>query len=241
MANAHFSSSASAEQFWLNRDPPVGASSALSPSTSSEELIGSLCQSLRTTLIDSYDQASTGIPSASKEEENAKKMPFLRFPIEGQEGHWLAKKHEAPEWWDLFYDLAVVAVLTIFSTNHELNRPKAIPVFLSYYAIVCWVWTSQIHYDIRYQALDGWHKVAKAVQIMTFVYMGAASGDWNPGMIRIDEPYLATQSQIGASEHRTANESFKTVLAAFIISRGFLACQYTVYNEDNRILLWTWT
>nr|XP_019048481.1 hypothetical protein I302_02253 [Kwoniella bestiolae CBS 10118]OCF27411.1 hypothetical protein I302_02253 [Kwoniella bestiolae CBS 10118] len=154
--------------------------------------------------------------------------PFLRRPLNKVGGHWLEEKHEAPEWWSLFYDLAVVAVLTIFSTNHELNKPSAIPVFLSYYAIICWVWTSQVHYDIRYQALDGWHRAAKAVQIMTFVYMGAASGDWNPGLIRNDEAFLATKSNIRASEHRTANESFKAVLASFIISRVFLTCQYSL-------------
>ncbi|OCF70879.1 hypothetical protein I204_08429 [Kwoniella mangroviensis CBS 8886] len=155
------------------------------------------------------------------------RTPFLRRPTDEVGGHWLEQRHEAPEWWNLFYDLAVVAVLTIFSTNHELNQPSAIPVFLSY-AIICWVWTSQVHYDIRYQALDGWHRAAKTIQIMTFVYMGAASGNWNPALIRNDEDHLATKSNIRASEHRTANESFKTVLASFVISRVFLACQYLI-------------
>ncbi|WWC85579.1 uncharacterized protein L201_000443 [Kwoniella dendrophila CBS 6074] len=155
------------------------------------------------------------------------RTPFLRRPVAEEEGgHWVKIKHEGPEWWNLFYDLAVVAVLTIFSNNHELNEPSAIPVFLSYYAIICWVWTSQVHYDIRYQALDGWHRASKAIQIITFVYMGAASGDWNPGLIRNDEPHLATKSNTRASAHRTANESFKTVLTSFAISRIYLASQY---------------
>ncbi|WVQ93867.1 hypothetical protein IAU59_000945 [Kwoniella sp. CBS 9459] len=98
----------------------------------------------------------------------------------------------------LLYDLAVVAVLTIFSNNHELNRPSAIPIFLSYYAIISWVWTSQMHYDIRYQARDGWHRIAKAVQTMMFVYMGAASGNWNPALIKDQESYLADMSSMDA-------------------------------------------
>nr|XP_018266443.1 uncharacterized protein I303_00418 [Kwoniella dejecticola CBS 10117]OBR88601.1 hypothetical protein I303_00418 [Kwoniella dejecticola CBS 10117] len=152
--------------------------------------------------------------------------PFLRLP--NKDGLWLPREFEAPEWWNLFYDLAVVAVLTIFSTNHELNRPSAIPIFLSFYAVICWVWTSQVHYDIRYQASDGWHRLAKAIQIMTLVFMGAISGDWNPRLIRNDEAYLATKTYMRAADHRNASSSFTTVLVSFVISRAFLACQYAV-------------
>ncbi|WWC97372.1 hypothetical protein V866_004251 [Kwoniella sp. B9012] len=200
---------------------PTVSHASISPSSSQDALQPQ--RSTETTHSRSSSLQSSGLDQSKSVHS---RTPFLRRPTDEVGGHWLEKRHEAPEWWNLFYDLAVVAVLTIFSTNHELNQPSAIPVFLSYYAIICWVWTSQVHYDIRYQALDGWHRAAKAIQIMTFVYMGAASGDWNPGLIRNDEDHLATKSNIRASEHRTANESFKTVLASFVISRVFLACQY---------------
>ncbi|WWD06143.1 hypothetical protein V865_004228 [Kwoniella europaea PYCC6329] len=204
-------------------ETPTVSHTFISPSSSQDALQPQ--PSTETILSRSSSLQSSGL-DLSKSEHS--RTPFLRRPTDEVGGHWLEERHEAPEWWNLFYDLAVVAVLTIFSTNHELNQPSAIPVFLSYYAIICWVWTSQVHYDIRYQALDGWHRAAKAIQIMTFVYMGAASGDWNPGLIRNDEDHLATKSNIRASEHRTANESFKTVLASFVISRVFLACQYLI-------------
>lgn len=78
----------------------------------------------------------------------------------------------------------VVAVLTDFSTNHELSDPQAISGFLSYFVVLAWVWTSQVHYDIRFQAEDIFHRCAKVVQVMSLVYMGAASGNWDPGHVR---------------------------------------------------------
>jgi hypothetical protein len=53
----------------------------------------------------------------------------------------------------------------------------------SYFVIVSWVWASQVHYDIRYQGEDIFHRLCKGLQITCFVYIGAASGSWDPGYI----------------------------------------------------------
>ncbi|WRT65361.1 uncharacterized protein IL334_002304 [Kwoniella shivajii] len=146
------------------------------------------------------------------------KRPFLRKPLREEGGRWLKEGNDASEWVNLFYDLVVVAVLTVFSTGHEINRPAAIPIFLSFFSIINWIWSSQTHYDIRYQADDGWHTLAKGCQIMTFVFMGAAAGNWNPGLIFYGD--TGTYSQ--------ANTSFTTVSVAFAVSRAFLAFQYVL-------------
>jgi len=52
-----------------------------------------------------------------------------------------------------------------------------------YYAVITWIWTSQVHYDVLYETEDTFHRIAKLLQIMVFVYMGAASGGWSPGII----------------------------------------------------------
>ena len=79
---------------------------------------------------------------------------ILRAPLRDDNGPWVKPKYEATEWLSLFYgkspfslcaacilqcaslanekaDLVVVAVLTVFSTAHELSTPKAIPAFFS--------------------------------------------------------------------------------------------------------------
>ncbi|RSH91434.1 hypothetical protein EHS25_009733 [Saitozyma podzolica] len=84
----------------------------------------------------------------------------------------------------LFYDLVVVAVLSVFSTTHELSSPHTIVNYLLYYIVLYWTWVSQTYYDVRFQAGDLYHYFFKLFQMSTFAYIGAASGNWNPGHIQ---------------------------------------------------------
>ena len=52
----------------------------------------------------------------------------------------------------------VVAVLSIFSVQHELSTPGTISTFLSFFVVIHWVWVMQVHYDIRYEAEDLFHR-----------------------------------------------------------------------------------
>lgn len=144
----------------------------------------------------------------------------------------------------------MVAVLTVFSSTHELSTPSAIWGFLSYLVILAWLWTSQLHYDIRYQAEDVFHRCAKVAQVIVLVYIGAASGNWAPGYIG-DLDYGASDDLRENTQHGTRNflslsvscrgqagsvtheswveaaaESFATVVIAFAISRVLFAVQY---------------
>ena len=85
-----------------------------------------------------------------------KTVPWFHFPqsqqqidearSRGQEvggSAWFTKEQEASEWLNLFYgvlidirrnllqDLAVVAVLSVFSTKHELSKASVLPNFVS--------------------------------------------------------------------------------------------------------------
>jgi hypothetical protein len=45
--------------------------------------------------------------------------------------------------------------------------------------ILAWIWSAQTHYDTRFQAEDSLHRLAKGLQITVFLYIGAASGNWD--------------------------------------------------------------
>ncbi|RSH90578.1 hypothetical protein EHS25_001183 [Saitozyma podzolica] len=163
-----------------------------------------------------------------------RKTPFLHRPVHAEElsdkpeieAGWLDPEAEATEWLSLFYDLVVVAVLTVFSSTHELSSPGSIAVFLSYFIILSWIWSSQTHYDVRFQSEDSYHRFLKLLQISCFVYIGAASGGWNPGYIQ--DPDTLNVTGRAASDRITALASFLTVTIAFAASRTILAFQYAV-------------
>jgi hypothetical protein len=48
------------------------------------------------------------------------------------------------------------------------------------------MWATQTYYDIRFQAEDVVHRVYKAFQIVLFVYIGAASRNWD--LSRLKDP-----------------------------------------------------
>ena len=107
-------------------------------------------------------------------------IPFLQWPQplrseDDEASEWLTEETEGTEWLVLFYDLVVVAVLSVFSQNTELSAPGNISIFFSYYVILTWMWSSQTAYDMRYQAEDGFHRQMKALQIGVFVYIGESS------------------------------------------------------------------
>lgn len=72
----------------------------------------------------------------------------------------------------------------------------------SYFVLISWVWTSQVHYDIRFQAEDTFHRILKGMQIVLFIYIGAASGFWNSASIQ-DPDYVPGIS----SENYTAQSA----------------------------------
>ena len=131
-------------------------------------------------------------------------------------------------------DLALVAVLTVFSGTHELTHPSAIPIFLSwveppgstvtdsyrYFAILSWIWTSQCFYDIRYEANDVFHRMTKSSQIVTFIFIGAASGNWNLNTMQSPSQVPGISIEDGASNRRSLVTQCKvTDVPVSILSR----------------------
>ncbi|TXT04291.1 hypothetical protein VHUM_04178 [Vanrija humicola] len=113
-------------------------------------------------------------------------------------------------------DLVVVAVLSVFSSSHEIQTPAAIPVFFSYFVILVWIWTSQLHYDARYEAEDTFHRALKSLQLMVFVFIGAASGGWSPGKIL---PYEnAQQIHSSPSASRTPSHAASCCSSTAMVS-----------------------
>lgn len=56
------------------------------------------------------------------------------------------------------------------------------------------MWTVQVHYDIRFQGNDMVHRLAKAAQVVLYIYMAAASGGWD--LSKLAPPSSRTASEL---------------------------------------------
>ncbi len=94
----------------------------------------------------------------------------------------------------------------------------------SYYVVIVSIWTTQLHYDMRYEADDAVHRLLKPLHLVLFVYIGAASGGWD--LKRIVLPQYGLMSSADAVEHDLASDSFLTVAIAVALHRALLVAQY---------------
>ncbi|BEI89868.1 uncharacterized protein CcaverHIS019_0212300 [Cutaneotrichosporon cavernicola] len=153
------------------------------------------------------------------------RLPLLMRPLLDPHGAWLRIEDTATTWLSLFYDLAVGAILSAFNGSHELQTPGEMPSYFGYYVVIVSLWTTQLHYDIRYEGDDAVHRLLKPLHLLLFVYIGAASGGWD--LSRLTVPTLE-MSSTEAVAHSLAGDSFLTVAIAVALHRALLAAQYVM-------------
>ncbi|KAL1410489.1 hypothetical protein Q8F55_004502 [Vanrija albida] len=177
--------------------------------------------------VEAINTARSSAVDSHRYHKAVRRLPLLRPANKGIDEPWLAEEDRAVSWLSLFYDLVVVTVLGTFSNTHSVRTPESLPIFFSYFIIVVCIWVSQIHYDVRYEAEDAFHRIMKALQIVVFMFIGASSGGWNPGrIVKITDVAgndIAAQRQLN---HDKAARSFLTVTLAFAATRALLGLQY---------------
>ncbi|EJT97450.1 hypothetical protein DACRYDRAFT_97231 [Dacryopinax primogenitus] len=168
--------------------------------------------------------------NAEEEEGRGWNSRLLQFAIklkerppneETHEQYWLDKEERAPDWLELFYDLVIVAVLSVFSTAHEVSSPHSVLVYFSYFVIIWWVWASQTMYDVHFQANDWLHRIFKCLQLASFIFVGAGSANFTPFSVLpsdgLDDASILMDSQA---------TSWKGVAIAYAAGRFILVLQY---------------
>lgn len=113
---------------------------------------------------------------------------------------------------------------------HQLASPPQV-ADSSYYAVIVSIWTTQLHYDIRYEGDDAVHRLLKPLHLVLFVYIGAASGGWD--LSRVVWPQYGKMSSTEAVEHDLAGNSFLTVAIAVALHRALLVAQYIMSTSPR--------
>lgn len=59
------------------------------------------------------------------------------------------------------------------------------------------MWTSQVHFDVRYEANDVVNRVLKCFHLVLFVYIGSASGGWDlEQLMKVDIDQLEASERV---------------------------------------------
>lgn len=80
------------------------------------------------------------------------------------------------------------------------------------------LWTSQLHYDLRFECNDVLHRMFKGFQILLFVYIASGSGGWD--LTALDPPYAGVPDSPTPDEVQSSVDHGGFVMWRQLTGRG---------------------
>ncbi|CAE6481166.1 unnamed protein product [Rhizoctonia solani] len=156
-----------------------------------------------------------------------------------------------PAWLDLFYDLAWASTFSNLTQNNVISGGEESLSYAVFFALVWWMWVSQVSYDIRFYSNDWFHRILVFLQLCVFGALAAftskfdvtafvGSDDTDPAQRALDNFNGVSQDQQAANElaaQRVPEISFFGIALVVGISRLLLFAQYIrvwLYSHDKR-------
>ncbi|CUA74339.1 Serine/threonine-protein kinase TEL1 [Rhizoctonia solani] len=156
-----------------------------------------------------------------------------------------------PAWLDLFYDLAWASTFSNLTQNNTISGGQESISYATFFALVWWMWVSQVSYDIRFYSNDWVHRICVFLQLCVFGVLAAftskfdvtafiGSDDSDPAQAALDNFNGVSQDQQAANNlaaQRVPEVSFFGIALVVGISRVLLCLQYVrvwLYAHDKR-------
>ncbi|EUC64527.1 low temperature requirement protein LtrA [Rhizoctonia solani AG-3 Rhs1AP] len=156
-----------------------------------------------------------------------------------------------PAWLDLFYDLAWASTFSTLTQNNVISGGEESISYATFFALVWWMWISQVSYDIRFYSNDWMHRICVFLQLCVFGALAAftskfdvtafvGSDDRDPAQTALDNFNGVSQDQQMANNlvaQRIPEISFFGIALVVGISRVLLCLQYVrvwLYAHDKR-------
>lgn len=117
---------------------------------------------------------------------------------------------------ELFYDLFLVANLTVFTNVHEVNDGKTLKQYVGFFSILWFTWYQVSLYDVRFAMDSAFERTARAIQFMVMILLAICGPKFDVG-------------QRAKPENEGEGPSldyYKTLTIALVISRLVLVLQY---------------
>ncbi|QRV88301.1 low temperature requirement protein LtrA [Ceratobasidium sp. AG-Ba] len=130
-----------------------------------------------------YEDTNTKRPSlAGNRSESENIQPGKAVQESSQEDVLTSNKNQdivwgeqAPEWLNLFYDLAWTATFASLTSNNKFKAPWDSVTYVVFFTIAWWIWTSQVFYSIDFYTDDWFHLLVVFLQLIIFGALAAVT------------------------------------------------------------------
>ncbi|EJD43890.1 hypothetical protein AURDEDRAFT_166949 [Auricularia subglabra TFB-10046 SS5] len=164
-----------------------------------------------------FNNADSEEPKAKGEDEK----------IRGDEDKQVVQKaddDEAPDWLELFFDLAWTVSFAGLTEGTPINGSRAILSYAVFFVLAWWLWVAQVLYDTKYFTNDVFHRIMLIFQFIAFVALSSFTEGFDIFTgITHDQTSGGIDLQV---EDQYISRAFRAIALVFGITRFLLAVQY---------------
>ncbi|KAF8609072.1 hypothetical protein BDV93DRAFT_551865 [Ceratobasidium sp. AG-I] len=140
----------------------------------------------------------------------------------------------APEWLNLFYDLAWTATFASLTSNNKFKAPWDSISYIVFFIIAWWMWVSQVFYSVDFYTDDWFHLLIVFIQLLIFGALAATTRGFDvsnyilhsPGSFTWESTDLETTTPERYNIERVTKISLEAITVVVAISRLLLLIQY---------------
>ncbi|KAG9101547.1 hypothetical protein FRC06_002831, partial [Ceratobasidium sp. 370] len=126
----------------------------------------------------------------------------------------------APEWLNLFYDLAWTASFASLTSNNKFKQPWDSVSYIVFFSIMWWMWTAQVFYSVDFYT-DDWRLIifgalaatTRGFDVSTYILHSPGSTEW-------EDTAIETITPEQFSNERVAQVSLVAISIILALSRS---------------------
>ncbi|QRV73474.1 transmembrane protein [Ceratobasidium sp. AG-Ba] len=174
--------------------------------------------------------------SVSEKEDPERKGAIGGAQNTSNENYDVAMGKQAPEWLNLFYDLAWTASFANITSSYSFNSEWDAFTYTVLFALTWWMWASQVFYSIEFYTDDWAHLISILLQLVIFGGLSAVTRDIDistyithlPGVSGLEESQTEAITPKIYMARKMAQPLFERIALIVALSRLLLFVQYGV-------------
>ncbi|THU79258.1 hypothetical protein K435DRAFT_884399 [Dendrothele bispora CBS 962.96] len=168
------------------------------------------------------------------------------------DGEFRVNNHSTAVHSDLLLEIAMTTAFASLTEGTDMFEAWDVASYLSFFALVWWIWASQVAYNVRFRRADWMHRFFVFLQFFVFCGLAAFTRDFNITNGILDDSQKENEADIlerqsyqddriaipllkaGNYRHKLLPKlNFRGISIVMALSRLLLLIQYSVVIGDN--------